>query len=257
MVFYSKIMKKIQLYSPFFWTTILACLIGCNGNKTPETIRFVTSAEYPPFEFQENGVIKGFDIDLAELISQELGKKATFQNMKFCSVLPSLLSGRADAAISTITITEARKKNFDFSEPYYFGEIAAVFKNEDPITHTSELTNKKIACQLGSTMEIWLKEHFPKTPITAMDSNPQAIELLKAGHVNVVVLDSSQASVFCAKNPGLSYKIIAQAEDGYGIAFVKGSPWVPLMNKAIEKFKANGTLEQLKSKWITNNSIEN
>lgn len=104
---------------------------------------FSTSAEYPPFEYIENGEIKGFDIDLAKLIAKELGKEAVFDNMQFSTVLPALNSGQDDVAIATITITEERKKNFDFSIPYYFEGMAAVFDISQPVKEISQLTGKK------------------------------------------------------------------------------------------------------------------
>ena len=112
----------------------LLFLTGCSNNKENKettTIHFATSAEYPPFEYQEHGVLKGFDIELAKLIAKELGKEAVFDNMQFSSILPALTSGQVDIAISTITITNERK-NFRFTAPYYFEGMAAVFKQETP-----------------------------------------------------------------------------------------------------------------------------
>ncbi len=132
-------MKKLI---PCLISASMLFLSGCGNEKDRNEIHFVTSAEYPPFEYNEQGEIKGFDIDLAKLIAKELGKKAVFDNMQFSSILPALSAGQADIAISTITITEDRKKNFDFSSPYYFEGMAAVFNQKDPVNHPSQLTGK-------------------------------------------------------------------------------------------------------------------
>lgn len=223
---------------------------GCNSEKDSNEIHFATSAEYPPFEYHEQGEIKGFDIDLAKLIAKELGKEAVFDNMQFSSILPALSAGQADVAISTITITEDRKKNFDFSNPYYFEGMAAVFKQTTPINNPSQLTGKKLACQLGSTMEIWLKKHFPQENIVAMDNNNQAIEALKAAHVDVVLVDGAQGAIFSQKNSGLSYAIIAKATDGYGLAFKKHSLLKAQVNRALNTLKTKGEIAKLQKIWL-------
>lgn len=225
-------------------------LVGCGSSKEDKTIHFATSAEYPPFEYQENGKLKGFDIELAKLIAKHLGKKAVFDNMQFSSILPSLSSGQSDLAISTITITADREKNFDFTTPYYFEGMAAVFKKDSPISEPSQLTGKKLAAQLGSTMEIWLKKHAANEEKTMMDNNNQAIEALKAGHVDVVLMDGAQGAIFSQKNPGLAYAIIAKAEDGYGIALPKQSLLTARINRILNTLKENGELAKLQKTWL-------
>lgn len=219
-------------------------------DKESDYIHFAVSAEYPPFEYNDHGVIKGFDIDLARLIAKQLGKKAFFDVMQFSSILPALSSKQSDAAISTITITEQRKKSFDFSQPYYFESLSVVFDEKKPITKVSQLSGKKIAVQLGSTMEIWLKKNAPDAHLLVMDNNNQTIAALKAGHVDLVMLDGAQGVVFSQKNPGLSSFIIAKSADGYGLAFPKDSPLTQKVNKVLDILKQNGELAKLQNKWL-------
>ncbi|HHZ4600608.1 TPA: ABC transporter substrate-binding protein [Legionella pneumophila] len=240
-------MKKICL---LLLISSFILISSCNEQINQNTLRFSTSAEYPPFEYIENGEIKGFDIDLAKLIAKELGKEAVFDNMQFSTVLPALNSGQDDVAIATITITEERKKNFDFSIPYYFEGMAAVFDISQPVKEISQLTGKKIAVQLGTVMEIWLHQNFPNAEITALDNNNQAIEALIAGHVDVVLMDGAQGGVYSKKYPGLSYSILAKANEGYGLVLKKGSPLRDEINSALENLKAKGEIQKLESIWI-------
>ncbi|KTD55632.1 amino acid ABC transporter substrate-binding protein [Legionella santicrucis] len=220
------------------------------SEENTNTIHFATAAEYPPFEYNDYGEIKGFDIDLARLIAKKLGKEAYFDAMQFSGILPALSLGQVDAAISTMTITEQRKKNFDFTEPYYFESMAAVFPKEKPIKNTKELIDKKIAVQLGTTMEIWLKKNVPNTNILVMDNNNQTIAALKAGHVDLVLVDGIQGAVYSQKNPGLSFAVIAQSADGYGIALKKGSPLTQQLNNVLHDLEQSGELSKLKKKWL-------
>ncbi|VEB37141.1 substrate-binding periplasmic protein [Legionella cherrii] len=215
-------------------------------------IHFAVAAEYPPFEYNDHGEIKGFDIDLARLIAKKLGKEAFFDSMQFSSILPALSSGQVDAAISTITITEQRKKNFDFSEPYYFESMAAVFPENKPIKNVQQLAGKKIAVQLGSTMEIWLKQNVPNANLLVMDNNNQTIAALKASHADLVLLDGVQGAVFSQKNPGLSFAVIAQSDDGYGLALKKNSELTQKINQVLHEIEQTGELSALKKKWLEN-----
>ena len=239
-------MKSIGLILISLSLLMTACSSGKNANE----LHVVTSAEYPPFEYIDNGQLRGFDIDLVKLVVKKLGMKVVFDNVQFSTVLASLDSGKADMAISTITITPLRAKNFDFSEPYYFESIAAVYPIDHPVTNQAQLMNKKIACQLGSTMEIWLKKNGFVAQITVLNNSNQSIEALKAGLVNVVIMDGVQGFVFSHKTPGLSYSTIAQSTDGYGIAFAIHSPLKPKVNEILHQLNASGALNQLKLKWL-------
>ena len=225
-------------------------LSGCSEANDAHVIRFAISAEYPPFEFIDQGKLQGFDIDLAKLIGKELGKEVTFVDMQFSAVLPTLQNGGADAAISTITVTPEREASFDFSDPYYTEYLASVYKTAQPITTAAQLKGQTVACQIGYSMEIWLKQHVPDAHLFTLDSNNHLIESLKAGIVKVVLIDAMQAEVFAKKNPGLGYSIIAQSDSGYAIAFKKGYPLKAQINAALKALKANGELEMLQQKWL-------
>ena len=244
-------MKKIMMGALASCSLFLS---GCGEEKKTNTFSFATSPEYPPFEYRENGELKGFDIDLAKLIAKELEKEVAFQEGQFSSLLAMLDNGKVDAAISTFTITEDRQKNFDFSTPYHFESMAAVFKADASlIKQPSDLTGKKVVSQLGSTMALWLQKHAAQlniAEVSAVDNNNQCIEALKAGHADVVIMDGSQAPVFCKKNPGLTYASIVQAPDGFGIAVRKGDPILLKINEILKKLEEDGTLQQLREKWL-------
>ncbi len=226
-----------------------ASLLGTTA-WAKDVITIGTSADYPPFEFMKEGQITGFDIELGELIAEEIGVELVFEDMKFATILPSLQFGKIDAAISTITITDGRKEKFDFSEPYYVETLATVFKEGSDITSAEAMEGKKIAVQLGTTMEIWLKENMKDAEVTPMNNNAQAIESLKSGHVELVFIDGMQAAVFAEENEGLAYAVIAETDNGYGVAFKKGSKLIEPINNALKTLEENGKLQELKTKWL-------
>ncbi len=247
-------MKKYMVGA---FASIILLLSGCNRGGSNKTITFALSADYPPFEYYKDDKIMGFDIELAEMLAKEMGKEAKFENMQFSGILPALQHGSVDAAISTIAVSEERQKNFDFSDTYYTESLAAVFKKDRPIADSSGFVGKNIACQLGTTMEMWLKKNVPTGNLLLMDTNNQVIEALKAGHVDVALVDGVQATAFCQQNGMLDYTIIAQSDTGYGVAFKKGSPLLDALDKALQSLRTKGALKKLEQKWLGDNLWKN
>ena len=243
-------MKKVAI----LWSFIFFLVTGYGESKGDDKITFAVSADYPPFEYYEDSKFKGLDIDIAKLVAKALGKEAVFRDMQFSNILMAVDSEHVDAAISTITITEERKKNFDFSIPYYFDSIAVVFLKKFPITEKIQLNGKKIACQLGTTMEIWIRENTIGSSIMGMNNNRQAVQALKVGHVDAVVIDTPQAIVFSKKNPNLHYSVIGSSKDGYGIAFKKGSKLKIEIDNVLRKLQEEGKIQEIKDKWLKSSS---
>ena len=228
-----------------------ALLNGCDQPKeSAGSLLFVTTSDYPPFEYKKNGQLVGFDVELAELVAQELGLEAHFQDMPFGSLMLAVANNMADAAIATMTYTPERANSFDFSQPYYVESLAIISHKRTPIYKSTSLEGKIIACQIASAMEAWLKTHAPSTQRYTVDTNPQAVEALKAGHVQGVLIDEVQAKAFVSKNPTLTYELVAHADSGYGIVLKKNSPLTAKMNQALTNLENNGKLAALKQKYL-------
>ena len=258
MLLYLKFLKKTLIMKKIRYIFLLCFIFsGCNIESNADIIKFAISAEYPPFEFQKNKEFQGFDIELAKMIGEKLDKKVQFENMQFSTIMPAVQNGTVDAAISTITITKERKNNFDFSDSYYKESLSMISAKSQLIENQDQMKDKKIATQLGSTMETWLKENAKNSEIISMDNNNQAIEALKAGHVDGVLVDGVQAVAFSSKNSNLDHVAIAKSENGYGIAFKKGSKLKDEVNKVLKTLKESGEIEKLKKKWIESGEWEN
>ncbi|MDR1437906.1 MAG: ABC transporter substrate-binding protein [Puniceicoccales bacterium] len=237
-----------------FTSTVIALglsllTFGCGPVRNPDELHIAVSVDYPPFEYVADGKFVGFDIDLANAIGAALEKKVIFHDMSFNSILFALKSGDVDAAISTITATEERRKQFDFSVPYFREEICMVVHRLRSRNNAGDFSGLRVACQLGTTMEIWLKKHGGGGEIIAMDNSNQAIEALKSANVDAVVIDGFQAREFCKKNGYLQFYSLAQSEDGYALAFCRGSNLTIAVDEILLSMEEDGALEQLKEKW--------
>ena len=93
-----------------------------------DVVKVGINAEFKPFEYYEGDELKGFDIELMNLIGEKIGKKIEFVNMNFDALIPAVLSGRVDCAISAITVTEDRDKVIDYSREY-LSSMTVTFEN--------------------------------------------------------------------------------------------------------------------------------
>ena len=230
---------------------LLSLLLGCSKPDSHDKLIIGMSADYPPFEYKEGADFKGFDVDLASKIGLKLHKEIELKDLPYSSLLASLDAGQIDMVISSVTKNAAREKKFDLSKPYYFDEIAVIFPKNNPLNNASELEGKKVGCQLGSTMEMWAKEHIHEGKIVSMDLGPALVEALKAKQLDAVIMDASQAQAFTQKNAALSYFILGKADDGYAVVLKKGSSLLSDVNTILDQFQEDGTLEKLQQKWVT------
>ena len=214
--------------------------------RDAQTLVIATCADYPPFEYYaKDGSLQGFDIELVRLIAHQLRREVSFQVVDFSSVLAALETGNADLGISTISVTPERKQSFQFSDPYYKQVLCAIWSKGAEQTFSGKI----IGCQVGTTMEEWVKKHHGTERCVTMDENTQLVEALKSGQLNVVVIDRYQAQAFCQRHDELTYTEIGAAASDYAIACPKDSHLIDDVNRALDTLKKNGQLDALKKKY--------
>ncbi len=100
-------------------------------------IKVGVNAEFPPFEYMENDKMLGFDIDLMNYIAARIGYGVEFVNMSFDKLIPAVVNGEVDCAISAITATDERESVVDFTRPYLAADVT--YKEEDSVTKQHEM----------------------------------------------------------------------------------------------------------------------
>jgi polar amino acid transport system substrate-binding protein len=229
---------------------------GCEERKGDDnTIVFGTSADYPPYEFYKDGNIVGFDIDLANAVARELGKTAKFKDMSFSSMFSSLKNGTIDVAVASITPTNERRELYDFTRSYYTSTVALVYKRSNGKPDIEDLAGKKVACQLGSTQELWAKKEWLAAEIVPVDNALQAAEMVRGGKVDWVLLDGLVAAYLCRENKDLDCFIVTKlSETGTSMAAKKGAQITERLDWALAKLTSNGELQRIKAKWNMSSS---
>ena len=195
-------MKKLFLGAMAFLVAVT--LVACGSKKdADESIKenkklvVAVSPDYPPFEFKTlvdgKDQVVGSDIKLAQAIANELGVKLEVTTMSFDNVLSSLQSGKADLAISGISVTDERKKTFDFSDPYYTSNIRLAVKKGSNIKKYEDLKGKTVGAKNGTSSYSWLEENADKYGFTlrAYDEASTMYDSLNSGSIDSLMDDEA------------------------------------------------------------------
>ena len=205
---------------------------------------------YPPMEYKEGDKIVGFDFDLAQAIADKIGFKLDYQTSAWDGIFPALIAHKYDMVISAVTITEDRKKEMNFSTPYYKVDQTALVKADSGIDSIAKLNGKTAGVQIGTTGEIEAKK-IAGIKVNTYDDNMLAIEDLKAGRVDAVICDSIVGDVYAKDNKDVKVGFVITTNESYGIAFAKDTPeLLAAVNTALKGLTDDGTFAKISKKWF-------
>jgi polar amino acid transport system substrate-binding protein len=221
------------------------------GHAASDTIRIVTDATFPPMEMTIDGKRTGFDIELAEALAKAMGKQIAWTDIDFKGLIPAVISGRADAAVSAIYITPERKKAVDFTDSYYAGGLVVLTKKDGPIKTLKDLDGKRVTVQVGTKSVNYLQEHYPLVHRVEVEKNQEMFNLVDIGRADAAVTGKPAAKLFAQKNPGFTVLDEQITTEEYGIATSKREPKLTQeFNAALKTIKADGTYQKLVDRWF-------
>ena len=261
-------MKKF-LTNLFLILIISAIAVGCGKKQQPMDLydsiqqrgKLVVGIQenISPFSFKDSeGQYQGFETDIARHIAKAIlrdEKAIEFVPVETSNRISVLNSGNADMIIATMTITNNRKNIVDFTEPYYFaGQTVMVHRNTS-IKSFSDLNGKRVGVAFGTTAFDGIKTIAPGAQISGYKSAKQAVAALKANEIDAYADDDTVLLGYTIND--VSVKMLQQrfTQEPYGIAFRKGTESTRVLeiaNNVINLMKNNGTMNQLKAKWIKN-----
>ncbi|MFB4391686.1 MULTISPECIES: cystine ABC transporter substrate-binding protein [unclassified Pseudomonas] len=211
---------------------------------------------YPPFSFvDESGKLTGFEVELSEALAKKLGVKAKVQTTKWDGILAALESKRLDVVVNQVTISEERKKKYNFSEPYTVSGIQALVlkkKLEDlKIKGADDLAGKKVGVGLGTNYEQWVKANVPKADVRTYEDDPSKFQDLRVGRIDAILIDRLAALEYAKKATDTAVTGEAFSRQEAGIALRKDEPeLLAAVNKALDELRADGTLAKLSEKYF-------
>ena len=215
-------------------------------------LTMATNATFPPYEMTtDSGEIEGIDVDTAKAIAEKLGLELQIDDMDFDAALLSVQQGKADIVMAGVTVTDERKAVMDFSDSYATGIQSIIVPEGSDIASPDDLAGKKIGTQRGTTGYIYCSDDFGDDAVVAYDDGLTAVQALKNGQVDAVVIDNAPAEEYVAANPGLVILDTSYAEEDYAIGMNKSNTaLLEAVNAALEELKADGTLQSIVDKYI-------
>ena len=231
-------MKNILKLSLFFICLIV--IVGC-GKKDDNKLVMVTEAGFAPYEYYENGEIVGVDVDIAKEIAKELGKELVIKDIAFDSIINEVRTGKADIGAAGISYSDERAKKVDFSINYSVSKQVVIVKNDSFI---NSINDKKIAVQLGSVADTYVTENYKNAEIVRQKKYLAAIEDLKVGKVDLVVMDELPAKEIIEKNSGIKILDGELTSDSYGMIVKKGNTeLLETVNKVLNRLSSDGSID--------------
>ncbi|MCD2172375.1 amino acid ABC transporter substrate-binding protein [Rhizobium sp. C4] len=221
--------------------------------KKANTLKIGTEGTYAPFTFHDaSGKLVGFDVEIGEAIAKKIGVKSEFVEGKWDGLIAGLDAKRYDTVINQVGITEARKKKYDFSEPYIASKAVLIVKqNNDAIKTFADLKGKKAAQSLTSNFGKIAETNGAE--LVGTDGFDQSIQLVLTGRADATINDSLSFLDFKKHKPDAPVKVVATEAnaDFSGIIIRKGEPeLLAAINKALADIKADGTYDAISKKYF-------
>lgn len=237
-------MKKICLLLAIF-----ICCTACTNRE--DKLIMVTEASFAPYEYYSNGEITGVDVKIAKEIAKEMGKELKVKDVAFDSIIHEVKSGKADIGVAGISYSEERAKQVDFSVNYTTSKQVVIVRINSNINSIADIKDKKIAVQLGSVADMYVSEEYKN--IVRQKKYLAAIQDLKDGKVDCVVMDELPARQIVNQNSNIRIIDEVLAEDNYGIIVDKGNKeLLEIVNKVITRLKEEGKIEEYVLKHSSN-----
>ena len=237
--------------------TLLACaLLICvvNAKTLREgTLKVATEGTFSPFSYyNDKNELVGYDVDVARAVAEKLGLKIEFLTAPWDAMLAAFDAGKADAVFNQVSITDERKKKYEYSVPYtvVYGAII-VHKDNNDIKSFEDLKGKKNADSATSNWAQVAKKYGAQN--VTVDSFAKSMELLIARRVDTVVRDNTVFYDFLKQRPDAPIKIAAKLKDvDYSAAIVqKGNKELAdQISKALNELKAEGKLKEISLKYF-------
>ena len=212
---------------------------------------------YPPFETTDKyGKPMGISVDMAHDLGKYLGREVIIQNMGYGGLIPALKTHKIDIILSSMSITDRRKKSINFSIPYAKSNLAILANKESNLKDPMDLNNKniKIAVKQGTTGHVVAMKVFPKANILVFDKESACILEVTQGKVDAFIYDPLTILKNWEKNKSTTEPILKAFEDTpqyWAIGYNKNSDKLGAdINSFIENYKKNGSLDRLADKYL-------
>lgn len=229
---------------------------GDLGLISDDVLTVCTDSPYPPMEFEEDGEFTGFDIDLMRAIAEELGLSGIeVVNTGFDPITSGLAmeAGDCDIAAASITITDDREENIDFTDGYFTANQSLLVADGAP-TSLADFGESSLAVQTGTTGEMYAQENAPDgTDIQSFENPGDVFTALEAGNVQGVLQDIVPNAAYALENDGVILAEEFETDEEYGFAVEEEGrdALVEAVNEALATLRDDGTYDEIYAEYFS------
>lgn len=218
-------------------------LTGCKSDDNK--LILATEAGFAPYEYYQDGEIVGVDIDIAREIAASLGKELVIKDVSFDFIINEIKSGKSDIGAAGMSITKERLEEVDFSVEYAVSNQVVIVPMDSKITSIDQISNQRIAVQLGTVADSYVNENYKDATVIRQKKYLSMVEDLKAGKVDLIIMDLLPASEIVKSNDGLKILDEYLFTDKYGMAIKKGNKeLLDKVNDVLTRLMSEGKIEE-------------
>ena len=222
-------------------------------------LTMATNAAIPPYEYIEGGAIVGIDADIATAIAEKLGLEIQIEDMEFDAIIEAVKSGKADIGLAGMTVTPDRAEEVNFTASYATGVQVVIVTEDSAITSVDDLfaegASNVIGVPRNTTGDLyttWDLEDAGLATIDRYSKGAEAVQALKTGKVDCVVIDNEPAKAFVAEVEGVKILDTEYILEEYAGAMNKDNAELfEAVNVALEELIADGTVQAIIDTYIS------
>lgn len=241
------------------WIRLACLLIGLALFSAPLTAvagqTYVNGidANFPPFAYvDKSGEPSGFDVDAAEWIAEEMGFEVTHKPIAWDGIIPALKSEKIDFIASGMSITKERKKQVDFTIPYWEVKKVLVTRQGSDLSVEEIMSGKRLGVQRGTTSAEWLKTHQDEHGYTLRyyDSAPMAVGDVVNGRIQAAAMDMAPAKDAVKEKPVTILGTFGMEPEAFGYAVRKGDEeLLQTLNEGLRRLMKDPYWDELVQKY--------
>ena len=228
-----------------------------SAKATPvkSTYKIVMDSSFAPFEYQnDSGKYEGIDVDLIKAIAEQQGFNIELSNPGFDAALNAVQAGQADAVIAGMSITDARKEIFDFSDPYYTSNILLAVKKGSSVKSYEDLNGMTVGAKNGTASYTWLSEHADQYgySLRAFDEASTMYDSLNSGSIDALMDDEAVLRYAIKQGRKFDTPIDGEKSGEYGFAVNKGAnpELLEMFNNGLAALVKSGKYDKIVNKYL-------
>lgn len=225
------------------------------GDPEGELYTIGTDTTFAPFEFRDaSGELVGIDIDLVKAIAEDQGFRVEFQSMGFNAALQALTADQVDGVIAGAGITDEREEIYDFSDPYFTGELTIAALDGSGLEGWEDLEGESVAVKTGSLSEEWAQEMQEDYDfeLNALDQTTTMVESVKSGH-NVALVDDLPIIAYGIQQ-GSGLELVSEPEPTGDYGFMVNKDQNPelleMFNDGLANLQESGEYDEILDQYL-------